>query len=161
MGVGLCASALRSHYGLAPTNRDKPQKRCGLSHELDPATSHSLAPELDPGVNSPSTSTEAESPGAKCSPFPSGSGVRRWGMPNSRVRRCFPEALPWGGCPLASEPHPHTSASGPRDGKAGVGVPHCSPLISANEFLWGKEQTALQWDRPRPPQRGSLVSRAC
>lgn len=35
MGVELCASAFRSRYGLAPTNQDKPQKRCGLSRELD------------------------------------------------------------------------------------------------------------------------------
>lgn len=59
----LCALALRSCYGLAPINWDKPQKRCGLPYELDLAASHSPGLALDPGINSTSTSKEAEGPG--------------------------------------------------------------------------------------------------
>ena len=146
---------------------DKPQRSLFLWTRL--GNFRPLPPELGPGVSSTWTSTGTDRPEFQLGEWGEVWTGTVWGMQDSRVCGRFLEALPWGCCPPAPDSSQQTSLHIASSGtwrckamadKDGV-PPHCWPLISTNEFLCGEEQTAPQWDWPRPPQRGSLVSRAC
>lgn len=148
---------------------DKPQ-RSGLLYESDSETSdssHQNETLASIPHKPPQTQTELE---LRAQLFWLGvwgetvGACRIPGSAGASQKPCPEDAAhqPWrAASKLACGPLPLGREDG-RQQRAGVrGPPLCRPLISTNEFLCGKEQTAPQWDWPRLPQRGSLVSRAC